>query len=203
MNASAPVISPHMKETKQPFSKRLIEFFSRAQFLTMSALIHAALIILLGGTVLVKQMTDTPDFAADPGGLVNNDPQQTKPPEDQPQVQTDASAAKVEYANVAMAPSAISALTTTNILTPSFNMASMATNMPAMKSDTMKAPVTTKLPTNGIGLSKDWAYNVIKAVGNYGEIFDSTVGKDSPLKIDRGINNLWTNGGLQYGMPIV
>ncbi len=55
----------------------------------------------------------------------------------------------------------------------------------------------------GIGLSKDWAYQIIKAVGNYGEIYDSTVGKDSPLKIDRGINNLWTNGGLQYGMPIV
>ena len=55
----------------------------------------------------------------------------------------------------------------------------------------------------GIGLSKDWAYNIIKAVGNYGEIFDSTVGKDSPLKIERGINHLRTNGGLQYGMPIV
>ena len=54
-----------------------------------------------------------------------------------------------------------------------------------------------------IGLDNKWAYNIIKALGNYGEIFDSTVGKDSPLKIDRGINNLWTNGGLQYGMPIV
>jgi general L-amino acid transport system substrate-binding protein len=54
-----------------------------------------------------------------------------------------------------------------------------------------------------LGLDAKWAYNVIKALGNYGEIFESTVGKDSPLKIDRGLNNLWTNGGLQYGMPIV
>lgn len=53
-----------------------------------------------------------------------------------------------------------------------------------------------------IGLSNDWAYNIIKLVGNYGEIYDRNVGKDSPLKIDRGINNLWTKGGLQYGMPI-
>ena len=53
-----------------------------------------------------------------------------------------------------------------------------------------------------IGLSNDWAYNAIKLVGNYGEIYARNVGEDSPLKIDRGINNLWTKGGLQYGMPI-
>jgi len=54
-----------------------------------------------------------------------------------------------------------------------------------------------------LGLSKDWARQIIQAVGNYGEIYDRNVGKDSPLKIDRGLNNLWNNGGLQYGMPIV
>jgi general L-amino acid transport system substrate-binding protein len=53
-----------------------------------------------------------------------------------------------------------------------------------------------------IGLSNDWAYNAIKLVGNYGEIYARNVGEGSPLKIDRGINNLWTKGGLQYGMPI-
>lgn len=53
-----------------------------------------------------------------------------------------------------------------------------------------------------IGLDKKWAYNIIKDVGNYGEIFDKDVGKDSPLKIERGQNALWTKGGLQYGMPI-
>jgi general L-amino acid transport system substrate-binding protein len=54
----------------------------------------------------------------------------------------------------------------------------------------------------GIGLSNDWAVNIIKAVGNYGEIFERNVGPDTPLKIDRGVNNLWTEGGIQYGMPI-
>ena len=53
-----------------------------------------------------------------------------------------------------------------------------------------------------IGLSNDWAVNIIKAVGNYGEIFDRNVGPDTPLAIERGLNNLYTQGGIQYGMPI-
>jgi len=53
-----------------------------------------------------------------------------------------------------------------------------------------------------LGLDAKWAYNIIKNVGNYGESFDKNVGKGSPLKIDRGLNKLWTNGGLQYGAPI-
>ena len=53
-----------------------------------------------------------------------------------------------------------------------------------------------------IGLSNDWAYNIIKAVGNYGETFDKNVGPDTPLAISRGVNAQWNNGGLQYGPPI-
>jgi general L-amino acid transport system substrate-binding protein len=54
-----------------------------------------------------------------------------------------------------------------------------------------------------IGLSNDWAANIIKAVGNYGEIFDRNVGADSPLHIARGLNALWTTkGGIQYAPPI-
>jgi general L-amino acid transport system substrate-binding protein len=54
----------------------------------------------------------------------------------------------------------------------------------------------------GIGLTNDWAANAIKAVGNYGEIFERNVGSGSRLKIERGKNALWTKGGLQYGMPV-
>jgi general L-amino acid transport system substrate-binding protein len=50
-------------------------------------------------------------------------------------------------------------------------------------------------------LDEKWAYNVIKQVGNYGEIFERNVGKQTPLKLDRGLNNLWTQGGLMYAMP--
>lgn len=53
-----------------------------------------------------------------------------------------------------------------------------------------------------IGLGPDWAVNVIKGVGNYGEVFDRNVGAGSPLKIERGLNALWSKGGLQYAPPI-
>jgi general L-amino acid transport system substrate-binding protein len=53
-----------------------------------------------------------------------------------------------------------------------------------------------------LGLPKDWAVQIIKAVGNYGESFERNVGQGSPLKIDRGLNALWTKGGLQYAPPI-
>jgi general L-amino acid transport system substrate-binding protein len=53
-----------------------------------------------------------------------------------------------------------------------------------------------------LGLDDKWALNAVKAVGNYGEIFERNVGEGSPLKLDRGPNNLWTQGGLMYAMPI-
>jgi general L-amino acid transport system substrate-binding protein len=53
-----------------------------------------------------------------------------------------------------------------------------------------------------LGLSNDWAYQIIKHVGNYGESFERTVGQGSPLKIARGLNGLWTKGGLQYAPPV-
>jgi general L-amino acid transport system substrate-binding protein len=52
-----------------------------------------------------------------------------------------------------------------------------------------------------LGLNKDWAYTVVKQVGNYGEIFERTLGKGSPLKLDRGINRQWKDGGLLYAPP--
>jgi general L-amino acid transport system substrate-binding protein len=54
----------------------------------------------------------------------------------------------------------------------------------------------------GIGLGPDWAYNIIKNVGNYAEIFDRNLGPATPLKIARGKNALWKDGGLQYAPPI-
>ncbi|MCP4383528.1 MAG: amino acid ABC transporter substrate-binding protein [Hyphomicrobiales bacterium] len=53
-----------------------------------------------------------------------------------------------------------------------------------------------------IGLTNDWAVRAIKAVGNYGEIFDRNIGIDSQLQIARGLNALWTRGGIQYAPPI-
>jgi general L-amino acid transport system substrate-binding protein len=53
----------------------------------------------------------------------------------------------------------------------------------------------------GLGLDDKFAYNVVKQVGNYGESFDRNVGKGSPMKLERGLNDLWTRGGLMYAIP--
>ena len=53
-----------------------------------------------------------------------------------------------------------------------------------------------------LGVDDKWVYNIIKQVGNYGESFERNVGMGSPLKIARGQNALWTQGGLQYAPPI-
>jgi len=60
----------------------------------------------------------------------------------------------------------------------------------------------TGIKGQGLKLSDDWAYNIIKQVGNYGEMFERNVGMDSPLKIARGLNALWSKGGIQYAPPI-
>jgi len=53
-----------------------------------------------------------------------------------------------------------------------------------------------------LGVDEKWVYTIVKQVGNYGESFDKHVGAGSPLKIERGLNKLWTQGGLQYAPPI-
>ena len=53
-----------------------------------------------------------------------------------------------------------------------------------------------------LGVDEAWVVNIVKQVGNYGESFDRNVGMGSPLKIDRGLNRLWTQGGIQYAPPI-
>jgi len=53
-----------------------------------------------------------------------------------------------------------------------------------------------------IGLEKDWAARAVRAVGNYGEIFERNIGTQSRLSIPRGLNALWTRGGIQYAPPV-
>jgi general L-amino acid transport system substrate-binding protein len=59
-------------------------------------------------------------------------------------------------------------------------------------------------PGNGraLGLNERWAYDVIKTVGNYGEIFDRNLGSKSSIQLDRRLNRLWTAGGLIYAPPL-
>ena len=53
-----------------------------------------------------------------------------------------------------------------------------------------------------LGLDKEWAYRIVKQVGNYGESFNAHVGPNTPLQLPRGVNALWKDGGLQYAMPV-
>ncbi len=78
-----------------------------------------------------------------------------------------------------------------------------SSNIKKMKSS--KNPAIQRLITgqgDKLGLSDDWSYNIISQVGNYGEIFDRNVGAGSPLKIERGLNQLWSKGGIMYAPPI-
>ena len=74
-----------------------------------------------------------------------------------------------------------------------------------MRSD--KPEIKRLLGTEGgygehLGLSKDWAAQIIRLVGNYGEVFSRNIGDNSKLAISRGLNDLWTKGGIQYAPPI-
>jgi len=53
-----------------------------------------------------------------------------------------------------------------------------------------------------LGVGADWAYNIVKQVGNYGESFDRNVGPSTAVGLPRGVNAQWKNGGLQYAMPV-
>jgi general L-amino acid transport system substrate-binding protein len=56
--------------------------------------------------------------------------------------------------------------------------------------------------SKALGIATGAGVRVIQSVGNYGEMFERNVGRDSPLKIERGLNRLWTKGGLMYAPPI-
>ena len=52
-----------------------------------------------------------------------------------------------------------------------------------------------------LGLDAGWAYNIVSKVGNYAEVYDRNIGPDTPIKLDRGVNALWTKGGILYSPP--
>jgi general L-amino acid transport system substrate-binding protein len=82
-----------------------------------------------------------------------------------------------------------------------------AASVDELKAQSKKPAVRRLLGAEGtfgadMGLDADWAGRAIKAVGNYGEIFERNLGKGSPLAIERGLNALWNAGGLLYAPPV-
>ena len=95
---------------------------------------------------------------------------------------------------------------TQSVLVNAEEMGVTKANVDQMKTST-NPDVKRMLGTEGdfgksLGLNNDFAVGVIKAVGNYGELFERTLGTGSQLKIARGVNQLWNKGGLQYAPPI-
>ena len=74
--------------------------------------------------------------------------------------------------------------------------------MRSQKPEVMRLVGTTGNFGEEIGLKNSWAANVIRSVGNYGESFERNLGANTPLAIPRGLNQLWTAGGIQYAPPI-
>ena len=79
-------------------------------------------------------------------------------------------------------------------------------NIEEVASTTTNPEIKRLLGTEGdlgamLGLDKDWAKRAIAANGNYGEIFEANIGSATPIKLARGLNALWTQGGLQYAPP--
>jgi general L-amino acid transport system substrate-binding protein len=56
--------------------------------------------------------------------------------------------------------------------------------------------------SRAIGVEPGWAVRAVQSVGNYGQIFDRNLGPGSPLNLERGLNRLWTQGGLMYAPPM-
>ncbi len=81
-----------------------------------------------------------------------------------------------------------------------------AGNVDQVKSSTSDPEVKRLLGLEGeygarLGLDNDWAYNIIKLVGNYKESYERNIGPDTPIGLDRGVNALWTEGGILYSPP--
>ena len=159
----------------------ILSWLANAQSFTWSALIHALLVLTLGGTVLFQKYSEPPDFQAEPGGLVSNDPTPPPPDQAQPQIQQPQySGAAPDTASVAQAPSQLAALTTTNLTTASFNMSSLASTMPAMKSNILASPVTPAVQTNVKGLSRDIAAKISSFTSGWAK--GGTASFSQPLK---------------------
>jgi len=80
-------------------------------------------------------------------------------------------------------------------------------NVDAIKAETTSPEIKRILGVDGnigepLGLNADFAYQIIKQVGNYGEVFDRHVGPDTPLGLARGLNDTWKSGGLRYAAPV-
>jgi len=83
------------------------------------------------------------------------------------------------------------------------NAEELGLNMKSIAADQRQQAIALGAPaTQSLGLADDWLVKVIGGVGNYSEIFERNLGENTPLNLSRGINALWTQGGLLYAPPM-
>ena len=95
---------------------------------------------------------------------------------------------------------------TQNALVAAEELGITSTNVAELAQGTDNPEINRLLGSEGdlgamLGLDSDWAVRAIAAVGNYGEVFERNIGESTPIGLARGLNALWTNGGLQYSPP--
>ena len=96
---------------------------------------------------------------------------------------------------------------TLNIMINAEEYGVSSANVDEMKAGSGNPEINRMLGTEGnmhemLGVGQDWAYSIIKNVGNYGEVFERYLGPDTPIGLQRGLNALWSDGGLLYAPPI-
>ena len=95
---------------------------------------------------------------------------------------------------------------TLNALISAEELGITSANIDELRKGTNNPEINRILGTEGnlgemLGLSADWAYNAIKAGGNYGELFEKNIGENTPIGLQRGLNAQWKDGGLIYSPP--
>ncbi|TNE37691.1 MAG: amino acid ABC transporter substrate-binding protein [Alphaproteobacteria bacterium] len=96
---------------------------------------------------------------------------------------------------------------TLNAMIDAENLGVSMKNVDELKKSSQNPSIQRMLGVSGdlgdqMKLSKDWAYNIIKMVGNYGDVFERNLGASTPLKIERGLNAQWNKGGILYAPPL-
>jgi Domain of unknown function (DUF4159) len=166
-------------ESPQPSKPGFYTWLARAQALTFSTLIHAVIIIVLGGSVLLKVQEEAPDFVAEGGGLVSNEEVQVTAPQEKPQLeQTEFKPTTDSAATSASAPTLMAAITTTATSTSS--LSASPTLAPTINIKAEMKPVTTNIPAAKGTLSKEMAGKIAGFTSGWAVGGRNSMGK--PLK---------------------
>ena len=175
--APSPVLDP---SDEPPRRTSLAEILARAQALTVSTLLHAVILILVGGAVLIKSIPEPPDFTAEGGDLVTNETVTTTPPKTEPVLENTNFAPTTDAATPSVAaPTALAAITTSAQSAVALNASPMLT--PMLKTPTeMNKPVTTAPPPSKGTLSNAQATKIAGFTAGWAKGGTASMGK--PLK---------------------